>query len=96
MAADAAPDIKPGLWEMHMDGGMAGQMQHAMQQMQEQMAAMPPAERQLMQAMMGNMGMNMAGEAMRICLTADDIQNPNIPMTEGDCVTQITERTATR
>lgn len=97
LAADEIPDIKPGLWEMQMQGGMGAQMQQAMQQMQDQMAEMSPEERQQMQAMMGNMGMKMGGTGgVRICMTPEDIQQAEIPVNEGNCTTKFTSRTATR
>lgn len=97
LAQDAVPDIKPGLWEMRLQGGMAAQMEQAMQQMDAQMAQMSPEQRQQMQAMMGNMGMNLNGNGgVRICMTREDIQKSDIPMNDGDCTTTITERSASR
>lgn len=96
-AADEIPDIKPGLLEMQIQGGMGAEMQQAMQQMQDQMAEMSPEERQQMQAMMGNMGMKMGGAGgVRICMTPEDIQQAEIPVNEGNCITKFTSRTATR
>lgn len=98
----APPQLKSGLWEMQMQGangaGMPdmAQMQQAMQQMQARLAKMPPEQRKMMEAQMGNMGVAMSGTGMRICLTEDDIKREEIPVSDGKCETKVVTRTASR
>eukprot|EP01034_Spumella_vulgaris_P000504 gene504-674_t len=56
----AAQNIKPGLWEISSKMGGNPEMDQAMAQMQQQMAAMPPEQRKMMQDMMAKQGVNMA------------------------------------
>ena len=70
--AASAQSIKPGLWEMQHKMGGNPQIDQAMAQMQKQMAAMSPAQRKQMEAMMGQQGMTMptpgagGGMAMKV------------------------------
>lgn len=102
-AAHAAPpQIKPGLWEMQIQGGKGvgmpdpAEMQQAMQKMQAQLAQMPPEQRKMIEAQMGNMGVSMSGTGIRICLTEDDIKREQIPVSDGKCTTKVVTRTASR
>lgn len=99
----AAPSqLKPGLWEMQMQGGKGAgmpdmaEMQKAMQNMQAQMAKMSPEQRKMMEAQMGNMGVAMSGTGLRICLTEDDIKREEIPVSDGKCTTKVVTRTDSR
>lgn len=88
------PKLRPGLWEMQstMKTG-SGQMEAAMAQMQEQLAAMPPAQREQMQKMMEQRGMSLpkAGGPMtlKVCMTQKDIDAEHLPMRDG-CTQKIT------
>lgn len=99
------PKLKPGLWEMQMQGGhMGGQqapdaaeMSKAMQQMQAQLAKMPPEQRKMIEAQMGNMGVAMSNSGgIRICLTEEDIKRDAIPVSDGKCSSKVKSRTANR
>src|SRR6218665_3690056 len=90
LAQAAAPDIKPGLWEMKMEnsGGTPGmpsgaEMEKAMKQMQASLAKLPPEQRKMMEERMGNTGMAFSGNGgMRVCLAKEDIQRNNIPLND--------------
>ena len=56
-AAVQAQTTAPGLWEMQNKVGGNPEMDKAMADMQKQLAAMPPAQRKQMEAMMGQSGM---------------------------------------
>lgn len=99
----AGPNIKPGLWEMNVEGGNgpgmpnAGDMQKAMQKMQAQLAKMPPEQRKMMEQQMGNLGLSVTGGGgIRICMTDEDIKRQDIPLNDGKCDTTIKTRTASR
>lgn len=101
-----SPTLKPGLWEMQVQGGgVAGmpdmaEMHKAMQQMQAQMQAqmarMPPEQRKMMEAQMGKMGVAVTATGIRTCMTEEDIRHEDIPMSDENCDTTIKTRTASR
>lgn len=98
----SAEDIKPGLWEMQIREASGkgapdvAEMKKAMQQMQAQMANLPPEQRKMMEAHMNNMGVSMSGSGFRICLTPEDVRRQDIPMNDDNCKTTVTERSAKR
>lgn len=87
----AAQSVKPGLWEISTRMTHGDQeMQAAMQQMQQQMASMPAAQRKQMEAMLANQGMALDGKGgMRVksCITPEAAQKLEVPTQEGDCTT---------
>ena len=97
--AVGAQSIKPGLWEMQHKMGGHPQMDQAMAQMQQQMAAMSPAQRKQMEAMLGQQGVTMpapgagGGMALKVCITPEMAARNDMPkQTEGDCTTTVTSR----
>lgn len=91
-----AQDIQPGLWSIENKMGGNPELEKAMAQMQQQLAAMPPAQRKQMEAMMGQSGMSMgAGGAMavKVCITPEMASRQEMPkQTEGDCTSKIDSR----
>lgn len=97
--AASAQSIKPGLWEMQHQMGGNPQMDQAMAQMQKQMAAMTPAQRKQMEAMMGQQGVTMptpaagGGMAMKVCITPEMAARSELPsQSEGQCTSTVTSR----
>ncbi len=97
--AASAQSIKPGLWEMQHKMGGNPQMDQAMAQMQKQMAAMTPAQRKQMEAMMGQQGVSMpspgtgGGMAMKVCITPEMAARSELPsQSEGQCTSKVTSR----
>jgi hypothetical protein len=88
-----AQTMKPGLWEMNnkMSGG---QMDHAMAEMQKQLAQMSPEERKQMQAAMAQHGVKMmpgaagGGMVVQMCMTRDMVERNDVPMEKGCTSTQ--------
>jgi len=71
-AAQPAPPIKPGLWQMKMqsDAADAGKMR----EMEEQMKAMSPEERKMVEGMMKQHGVSMAGPGdLKVCITKETL-----------------------
>ncbi len=91
----AAQTMKPGLWEitnkMGGSGDTGAKMAAAQEQMQKQMASMPPEQRKQMEKMMAQQGVNMApgaggGMATRICITKEMAARNEAPAQhQGDC-----------
>lgn len=105
VAQAETPNIKPGLWEMKMEKSSGGtgmpsgaEMEKAMKQMQANLARMPPEQRKMMEARMGNVGMAFSGNGgMRVCLDQDSIKRNDIPLNDDkNCKTTIKTQTARR
>lgn len=97
--AASAQSIKPGLWEMQHKMGGHPQMDQAMAQMQQQMAAMSPAQRKQLEAMLGQQGVTMpapgagGGMALKVCITPDMAARSELPsQSEGQCTSTVTSR----
>ncbi len=96
-----AQGVKPGLWEVTQKMGGNPKADAAMAQMQQQMAAMSPEQRKMMQDMLAKQGMSMPGAAagggmsMRYCLTPEmAARNEPPPAADGKCSTKVTHRSA--
>lgn len=91
-----AQSTRPGLWNVENKMGGNPEMERAMAQMQQQLAAMPPAQRKQMEAMMGQSGVSMgAGGAMavKVCITPEMAARQELPtQSKGECTTQLSPR----
>ena len=82
----AQPTLKPGLWEMQIKNA---EMEAALKQMQQQMAAMPAEQRAQMEKMMSQKGAAMGtGGAMRVCHSADSLKQRGPVNEEPGCTTR--------
>ncbi len=92
-------NIKPGLWEHSMRmTSQSGQMEEAMRQARQQLDALPPAQRQMMEQMMTAQGMSFGKDetSFRLCITAEDIARNELHLADENCTQQIVERTGNR
>ena len=98
----AAQTMKPGLWalsnKMTSNDPALGQ---AMSAMQEHMANMSPEQRQQMQSMMQQHGVQLdigAGGALqtKICMTREMAERKEFPVQQGDCRQTFTQQSPTR
>ena len=100
MASAAAPafaqSMLPGLWSIENKMGGNPELDQAMAQMQKQLAALPPAQRKQMEAMMGNSGISVgSGGAVvvKVCVTPEMAARQQMPaQTQGDCTSKINSR----
>ena len=86
-AACGAQTMKPGLWEMQNQMQGSGESGQAMAKMQEELAAMPPDQRKMMQDMMAKQGVKMGtgaggGMAVKVCISEEmakrnEVASPN-------------------
>lgn len=92
----------PGLWEQRfaLKSGSA-EVTAAMAQMQQQLAAMPPAQRQQMEQMLAAQGISLPSAAgggpgmqLRFCLTPEQAAKNELPSPDERCTHRITERTS--
>lgn len=98
--AQANPGIAPGLWEHRMslqssDPRLAQQMAEA----QRAMAAMSPEQRRMMEQMMAQHGIGLAGiggggMTMQVCITPEQAARQELPPPGERCTHRITGRTA--
>ena len=99
--AAQAEGLKPGLWQISQKMGGNPEMDRAQAQMQEQMAAMPPEQRKMMEDMMAKRGVKMGasaggGTTIQMCMTPEMAARSDAPtMTHGHCKNTISARTAT-
>jgi hypothetical protein len=90
--AASAQSLKPGLWEM--TGRMMGnpEMEAQIAEMQKQLAAMPPAQRQMMESMMPK-GMSSGGMTTQACLTKEMLERGSFSTQQGgECKTTMGAR----
>ncbi|MDO9403073.1 MAG: DUF3617 domain-containing protein [Polaromonas sp.] len=96
-AVQAQTKMQPGLWEHSVTMQDNGQMAAAMQAMQAQLAAMPPAQRKQMEQMMAGKGVSMAPGAggatnIRMCMTQAQIDMNEVPQGDRNCSQQAVQR----
>jgi hypothetical protein len=92
--AQSAPPIKPGLWEAKfVDDGSGGSMRP---DMTDALKGMKPEQRKQMEAMMKERGIDMSGGpgTIRMCLTQESLDQGRWNKQEGNCKTDIKEKTA--
>ncbi len=98
--AGAQPlNIEPGLWEHSMQmTSNSGQMEEAMRQARQQLDALPPAQRQMMEQMMAAQGVSFGKDetSFRLCITAADIADNKLHLADENCTQQIVERSGDR
>jgi hypothetical protein len=87
-----AASIKPGLWEMTSKVPAADPAgMQAMAQAQQQMAAMPPEQRQALEQALAKQGVSLAlaeggGVKVKFCVTPEQAANPTMPHGQpGQC-----------
>lgn len=85
----SAQDFKPGLWEIKQKPQLDPQRQAQMEQMQKQMAALPPEQRKQLESMMSKNGVSMnfqGGElTLKSCVTKEQADRAAVPRTDGKC-----------
>lgn len=94
-AAAQAQTPAPGLWEHSFTMKSAnGEMERAQAQLQQQLAAMPPAQRKQIEDMMASRGMRLDAQGVntQVCLTKAQAAQPVEPRMTGDCKQTALER----
>ena len=92
-SAAGAQSLKPGLWEITQQMKSSNpEHERARAQMQQQMAAMSPEQRKMMEDMMARQGMKAgpgggAGMTTKICMTKEMVERDQLPAQQGDCRT---------
>lgn len=92
-----AQAMKPGLWEIANRMQMGAQMDQQMAQVQQQMAALPPEQRKMMEQMMASQGIKLGAGGpgavnLQVCVTREMAQRNEIPPAQGDCRNSVSPR----
>lgn len=96
-ALASALDIQPGLWEISSNTmQVGGQAVPGMEQMLEQMKNLPPEQRQMMEQLLAQQGVQLGDKGVRICMSEAQIKAQQIPLQdpESGCSNEVTERSA--
>lgn len=96
-----AQTMKPGLWEANNKIGGSPEMDQAMARMQQQMAAMPPAQRKMMEDVLAQQGVGMGGASagggmvLKMCITKEMAARDQLPVQQqGNCTTTTTDKSS--
>ncbi len=69
-------DIKPGLWEHQMTmKSESGQLEQQLEMVRQQMKALPPAQKKMMEDMLAKQGLSLdfGNQTLRNCLTEEEV-----------------------
>lgn len=94
----AAQNLKPGLWEVNSTmKSSSGQVEKGLAQAEQQMAAMTPEQRKMMEEILTKHGVQMGRGApgmmsSRMCLTREMADRNQLPAQQGDCKTTSQQR----
>lgn len=83
--AQAAFQLKPGLWEVQTTTSVNGKQINAGQKLNESMQKMSPAQRKQMEKMMGSKGLNFGENGVRVCHAKSTIAEKLIQDPKSDC-----------
>lgn len=95
--ASSATEIQPGLWEISSNNMQVdGQALPGMETMLAQMKNLPPEQRQMMEQMLAQQGVQLGDQGVRVCMSEAQIKTQQIPLQdpESGCRHEITERSA--
>lgn len=91
-------NMAPGLWEhTYTVKTQSGELEEAMAQMQQQLAALPPEQRKMVEQMMAAQGLGLGETAntVKMCITQGEIDQGVLPQQEG-CTQTIIKQTPNR
>ncbi|CAN7378018.1 DUF3617 domain-containing protein [Pseudomonas sp. LjRoot71] len=92
-----AVELQPGLWEISSNSmQLGGQALPGMQTMLEQLKNLPPEQRQMMEQMMAQQGVQLGDKGVRVCMSEAQIKAQQIPLQDPNsgCRNEVTERSA--
>lgn len=98
LAQNIELDLEPGLWQHSFKvSSQSGRLEQMMQEVQQQLAALPEAQRQMMLDMLKAQGMSFDGMSgsVEVCMTAEDLKQGKLPEQEG-CKQQLTQQDKNR
>ena len=87
--------MRHGLWQHTFTmKSQSGDMEKQMREMQQQLAAMPPEQRKMMEQMMASQGMSLGpdSQTVSVCISKEKAARGMVPQQDGDCTQEVTER----
>lgn len=92
----SALEMRPGLWEMSSDDiQVDGNKMPGMAEMVEQMKALPPEQRKMMEDMLEAQGVALGAGGVRMCLSAEQVKSRELPFQdEPGCRQEVIEQTS--
>ncbi len=90
-----ATQLLPGLWEFTSDRlEVDGMQMPGMAEMLEQMKALPPEQRKMMEVMLAEQGVELGSGGVRLCLSEAQVQSRELPFQdEPGCTQEVLEQT---
>ncbi len=99
LSAGAVADMnmKPGLWE-HSFKMSGGAIEQALEELRQQMEAMPPEQRAMMERMMASQGVSMdfTSGTLQTCVTPEEAASGFVPQHDENCQHRILEQSSNR
>ncbi len=96
-----AQSMKPGLWEINNKAQSGdGKLEQAMAGLEQQMAALDPEQRKMMEQMMAKQGVSLgkgaSGVTVKMCMTREMAAQSELPIqTQGECTATRKKTSAT-
>lgn len=96
-----AQSMKPGLWEINNKARSGdGKLEQAMAKLEQQLAALGPEQRKMMEEMMAKQGVTLgsgaSGVTVKMCMTREMAAQSELPIqTQGDCTATRNKTSAT-
>lgn len=96
-----AQSMKPGLWEINNKAQSGdGKLEQAMASLEQQLAALGPEQRKMMEEMMAKQGVSLgsgaSGVTVKMCMSKEMAAQSELPIqTQGDCTTTRKKSSAT-
>jgi hypothetical protein len=87
-------DMEPGLWEHKFTiSSDDNALQKQMEEVQKQLASMPPAQRKMMEDIMASQGIGISanGASVKLCMTREQIERGQLPQQDKNCTQEVTE-----
>ena len=92
----ASAELRPGLWEFTNQAQSGGQAMPDMQELLGQMQNMPAEQRQMMEQMLKQQGVQLGSGGVQLCISEATAKGQNIPLQDPNsgCSHEVTERSA--
>ena len=91
----SAQTMKPGLWEHSFTmKSESGKIEKGQEELQKQLAAMPPEKRKQMEQMMAQSGVGMGAKVnvVKVCITPEEAARMDMPKFNDQCKEEVVKR----
>lgn len=87
-------DMAPGLWDLSFTlASQSGEIERALAEAQKQLAALPPAQRKMVEDMMAAQGVGFTSgkQSIKVCMTQEQIDRGVLPQQDKNCKQSVSE-----